>query len=141
MIQQELLQRDYDIFHGVWRYFWKEEFSYDSLNLLIKKDRFDYFSLNNWRPELRDLYFYDANRNNTENIRQEWNSTDSTWINDYRYLYEYDLNNLLLSVVYQRLAARFFRLEKCLERNLHIYITKQNRNNVQGNLDNWFWLE
>ncbi len=26
---------------------------------------------------------------------------DSIWVNDYRYLYEYDLNNVLLSTVYQ----------------------------------------
>jgi len=89
------------IFYGYWGYFWKDEFSYDSTNLLIMKERFDHYLLSNWKLELRDLYFYDNNRNNTENIRQEWNSTDSVWINDYRYLYEYDLNNVLLSIVYQ----------------------------------------
>jgi len=90
-----------DIFYGVWRYFWKVEFSYDSLNSLIKKDKFEYYSLNNWRPELRDLYFYDSNGQNIENIRQDWNSSDSSWVNDYRYLYEYDINSVLLTIVYQ----------------------------------------
>jgi hypothetical protein len=90
-----------DIFYGIWRFFWKEEFSYDSLNSLIKKEKFEYYSLNIWRPEIRNLYFYDNNGNNNENIRQEWNNTDSSWVNDYRYLYEYDLNNVLLSIVYQ----------------------------------------
>ena len=33
-----------------------------------------------------------------EKIRQDWNSTDSSWVNDYRYLYEYDINNVLLLV-------------------------------------------
>jgi hypothetical protein len=89
------------MFHGGWRYFWKVEFSYDSLNSLIIKDKFDYYSQNNWRPELRDQYFYDNNRNNIENIRLEWNSTDSTWVNVYRYSYEYDSNNTWISTVYQ----------------------------------------
>ena len=90
-----------DMFHGGWRYFWKVEFSYDSLNSLITKDKFDYYSQNNWRPELRDQYFYDNNRNNIENIRLEWNSTDSIWVNVYRYSYEYDSNNILISTLYQ----------------------------------------
>ncbi|MBV6419972.1 MAG: hypothetical protein DAHOPDDO_01198 [Ignavibacteriaceae bacterium] len=89
------------MFYGQWGPFWKEEFSYDSTNLLIKKDRYDHYLLSDWKLELRDLYFYDANRNNNEIIRQEWNSTDSIWVNDFRYLYEYDLNYNLLSTIYQ----------------------------------------
>ena len=81
------------IYYNYWGPIWKEEFSYDSSNLLLMKERFDHYLLSYWKPDFRDLYYYDNNRNNNENIRQDWNSNDSTWINDYRYLYEYDRHN------------------------------------------------
>lgn len=88
-------------FYNYWGPFWKEEFSYDSTNSLIMKEKSVHYLLNHWEPDLRDLYYYENNGSEKENIRQEWNDTDSIWINDYRYLYEYDINNVLLSTVYQ----------------------------------------
>jgi len=65
------------------------------------KERFVHYLLSHWEPDLRDLYYYENNGSDKENIRQVWNNTDSIWINDYRYLYEYDINNVLLSIIYQ----------------------------------------
>jgi len=88
-------------FYNYWGPSSKEEFSYDSTNSLIMKERFVYYSMSYWRRDLRDLYFNDANGNRIENLRQDWNNTDSVWVNDYRYLYEYDLNNIIVSTLYQ----------------------------------------
>ncbi|MCW9097402.1 MAG: T9SS type A sorting domain-containing protein [Ignavibacteriaceae bacterium] len=95
-----IVLRVLDLYHGWWVYAWKDEFNYDSNNVLIKKTRFDHYYLPDWMPEINDLYFYNDAGNKTENIRQEWNNTDSTWVNDYRYLYEYGINNILLSTLY-----------------------------------------
>jgi hypothetical protein len=90
------------MFHqGNWVYTWKDEFSYDSTNVLIMMTGFNHYNYPNWIPENNDLYFYDNAGNKTENIRQVWNSTDSVWVNEYRYLYEYDINNLLSTIIYQ----------------------------------------
>ncbi len=89
------------IFYNYWGPSSKEEFSYDSTNSLIMKERFVYYAMSYWRRDLRDLYSSDDNGNRVENIRQDWNDTDSTWVNDYQYLYEYNLNNELLTIVYQ----------------------------------------
>jgi hypothetical protein len=114
-----------DLYHGYWIYSWKDEFDYDSTNMLIKKTRFDHYYLPDWLPEINDLYFYDINENRTENIRQVWNNTDSTWINDYRYLYEYDVNNLLISIKYQDWQQDSLNW-KNVWRELYIY-TPQNK--------------
>jgi hypothetical protein len=86
-----------------WTYvtWWKYEYYYDSSNVLIMKTGFSSYEGTPWEYEINNLYFYDGNGNNAENIGQEWNSTGSNWVNDYRYLYEYDINNVLLSIVYQ----------------------------------------
>lgn len=86
-----------------WTYFatGKEEYYYDSTNILIMKTELYSFYGYVWINYINDLYFYDQNGNNNERVRQDWNSTDSIWVNDYRYLYEYDIDNLLLSVIYQ----------------------------------------
>jgi len=88
---------------GPWVYLatGKDEYYYDSTNVLIMKTELWSFYGYVWINDINDLYFYDQNGNNNEKIRQDWNSTDSSWVNDYRYLYEYDINNVLLSVIYQ----------------------------------------
>jgi hypothetical protein len=88
---------------GPWIYFptGKEDYYYDSTDVLIMKTELWSFYGYVWFNDINDLYFYDQNGNNNENIRQEWNDTDSIWVNDYRYLYEYDIDNVLLSIVYQ----------------------------------------
>ena len=80
---------------------WKDEYYYDTSNVLIIKTGFNHYNLPDWLPENNDLFFYDNNGNRNENIRQVWNNTDSIWINDYRYLYGYDPNNILISTLYQ----------------------------------------
>ena len=57
---------------------WKDEFYYDSSNVLIVKTGLDYVGYSHWVNEINDLYFYDNSGNNNKNIRQEWNNTDST---------------------------------------------------------------
>jgi hypothetical protein len=88
---------------GPWIYIetWKDEYYYDSTNVLIMKTGFDYVGCY-WVNDINDLYFYDNIGNQTENVRQKWNSSSSSWINDYRYLYEFDVNNILLSTLYQK---------------------------------------
>ena len=88
---------------GPWIYLatGKDEYYYDSTNVLIMKTELWSFYGHVWINDINDLYFYDQNGNNNERIRQDWNSTDSSWVNDYRYLYEYDLNDVLLSTLYQ----------------------------------------
>ncbi|MFI5406814.1 MAG: T9SS type A sorting domain-containing protein [Nitrososphaerales archaeon] len=86
-----------------WYYYayWRYEYYYDSSNVLIVKTGFSSYHGSPWANEIKDLYYYDQNGNKNENIRQEWNSTNSIWVNDYRYLYEYDSNNNLISTIYQ----------------------------------------
>ena len=96
-----IVLRVLDLWHGWWIYAWKDEFNYDSTNVLIKKTHFDHFYLPDWLPEINDLFFYDNNGNRNENIKQVWNNTDSAWVNDHRYLFEYDPNNILISTLYQ----------------------------------------
>ena len=80
---------------------WKDEYYYDTSNVLIIKTGFNHFNLPDWMPEINILYFYDNIGNNNETIIQEWNNSDSTWLNDYHTLFEYDSNNILISTLYQ----------------------------------------
>ena len=89
------------IFYNYWGPLWKDEYSYDSTNSLIMKEKFVHYLQNHWEPDLRDLYFYENRDSYIQNIRQDWDDNDSIWVNDYRYLYEYNSNNLLISATYQ----------------------------------------
>ena len=115
---------------SVWINNYKKDYLYDQNNLLIKTSNF-YWNIDQWYLSSRDFYSYDEKGNKT--LALEQSRRDTTFINSYRYIFTYDLDNNLVSQVQQLWDGTNWVNNL---RNYSIYIPKFGNNDFTNN----FWL-